>query len=227
MARAVTPSPQVAFTIIAWVIALLIFFPILWTLLTSPSRPKGEAVSVPPSFLFFHWTTENYAEVWDRSNYVRYFYNSVVISVGSTIIGLDHRHSGRLGHGLLADQAHQGRPDVDAVDEDAAGRRRARADLPDLQEHRPSRHPHRARHRHDADRPADHRLDAVHLFPRDPGRDPGSGPHGRRDARRRRSLRPDADGDARHRLDAASQHHPGLERGVLDAQPDRGQRRRR
>ncbi len=87
MARAVSNRRKWTFTVIAWIIALLIFFPILWTFLTS-FKTEGEAVSVPPSFLFFHWTTENYAEVWDRSNYVLYFYNSVVISVGSTIIGL-------------------------------------------------------------------------------------------------------------------------------------------
>jgi sorbitol/mannitol transport system permease protein len=33
----------------------------------------------------------------------------------------------------------------------------------------------------------------------------------------------DADGGAGHRLDPASQHHPRLERGVLDAEPDHGQ----
>ena len=41
--------------------------------------------------------------------------------------------------------------------------------------------------RADADQPADHRLDALHLFPRDPGRDPGSGADGRRRPARRRS----------------------------------------
>jgi len=87
MARSVTRRRKITFTIIAWVVALLIFFPILWTVLTS-FKTEGDAVAVPPHFLFFHWTTENYAEVWSRSNYVLYFWNSVVISIGSTIIGL-------------------------------------------------------------------------------------------------------------------------------------------
>ena len=87
MARAVSNRRKWTLTIIAWVIALLIFFPILWTFLTS-FKTEGEAVAVPPSFLFFHWTTENYAEVWSRSNYLLYFYNSLVISIGSTLIGL-------------------------------------------------------------------------------------------------------------------------------------------
>lgn len=87
MARAVSNRRKWTFTIIAWAIALLIFFPILWTVLTS-FKTEGEAVAVPPSFLFFHWTTENYAEVWNRSNYLLHFWNSVVISLGSTLIGL-------------------------------------------------------------------------------------------------------------------------------------------
>jgi len=87
MARTSPPRRKLAVTVLAWVISLLIFFPILWTLLTS-FKTEGAAVSVPPQFLFFHWTTENYVEVWERSSYFRYFINSVVISVGSTLIGL-------------------------------------------------------------------------------------------------------------------------------------------
>ena len=87
MARAVSSRRKITVTVVAWIVALLIFFPILWTILTS-FKTEGAAVAVPPQFFFFHWTTENYVEVWERSNYFRYFVNSVVISVGSTIIGL-------------------------------------------------------------------------------------------------------------------------------------------
>nr|WP_272214300.1 carbohydrate ABC transporter permease [Marinicella sp. W31]MDC2879444.1 carbohydrate ABC transporter permease [Marinicella sp. W31] len=76
-----------AFTLLAWAIGLLIFFPILWTVLTS-FKTEGEAVSSPPSFLFFQWTLENYVEVQARSNYFHHFWNSVAISLGSTVIGL-------------------------------------------------------------------------------------------------------------------------------------------
>jgi sorbitol/mannitol transport system permease protein len=87
MARAVTPRRKTAVTVLAWAIGIAIFFPILWTFLTS-FKTEGEAIASPPSFLFFDWTTENYAEVQERSNYFRHFANSVVISLGSTIIGL-------------------------------------------------------------------------------------------------------------------------------------------
>jgi len=74
-------------TLFAWVIGLLIFFPVLWTVLTS-FKTEAEAIASPPSFLFFDWTLANYVEVQERSNYFRHFWNSVVISIGSTVLGL-------------------------------------------------------------------------------------------------------------------------------------------
>ena len=87
MAREVTPQRKAVFTVIAWAIGLTIFFPVLWTILTS-FKTEGEAITTPPSFLFFHWTLENYAEVQTRSDYLKHVLNSVVISLGSTGIGL-------------------------------------------------------------------------------------------------------------------------------------------
>ena len=87
MARRVTRTRKWAVTIVAWVIGILIFFPILWTILTS-FKTEGEAVAMPPSLLFFDWTLENYREVQQRSNYFMHFLNSVTISLGSTAIGL-------------------------------------------------------------------------------------------------------------------------------------------
>jgi sorbitol/mannitol transport system permease protein len=87
MARAVTTQRKLVFTVIGWTIGLVIFFPILWTFLTS-FKTEGEAIASPPSFLFFDWTTENYAEVQDRSDYFKHVGNSVVISFGSVLLGL-------------------------------------------------------------------------------------------------------------------------------------------
>jgi sorbitol/mannitol transport system permease protein len=87
MARVVSSRRRLAFTVIGWTVGFVIFFPILWTVITS-FKSEGEAIASPPSFLFFHWTTENYAEVQIRSDYFRHFTNSVVISVGSTLIAL-------------------------------------------------------------------------------------------------------------------------------------------
>lgn len=87
MARATTNRRKLGVTVIAWVVGLLIFFPILWTVLTS-FKTEAEAVAAPPSFLAFHWTVENYAEVQQRSDYLLHFMNSVIISLGSTLVGL-------------------------------------------------------------------------------------------------------------------------------------------
>ncbi|SKA29455.1 carbohydrate ABC transporter permease [Consotaella salsifontis] len=87
MARAVSTRRKITFTVIAWVIGIAIFFPILWTILTS-FKTEGEAIASPPSFLFFDWTLENYTTVQERSNYFLHFWNSVVISLGSTVLGL-------------------------------------------------------------------------------------------------------------------------------------------
>ncbi|WHO74118.1 carbohydrate ABC transporter permease [Rhizobium sp. BT03] len=87
MARKVTTQRKVIVTAIAWTLGILIFFPILWTFLTS-FKSEADAIASPPQFLFFHWTSENYAEVQSRSNYLSHFMNSVIISFGSTLIGL-------------------------------------------------------------------------------------------------------------------------------------------
>jgi polyol transport system permease protein len=87
MARAITPQRKWTFTILAWIVALLIFFPILWTILTS-FKTEGDAILFPPAFLPPHWTLENFFEVQSRSNYFSHFYNSVVIAGGSTLLAL-------------------------------------------------------------------------------------------------------------------------------------------
>ncbi|QUS35234.1 carbohydrate ABC transporter permease [Falsirhodobacter algicola] len=87
MARASTPQRKALVTVVAWLIAFLIFFPILWTILTS-FKTEIDAISIPPKFLNFHWTLENYATVQERSDYFQHFMNSVIISVGSTVLAL-------------------------------------------------------------------------------------------------------------------------------------------
>ena len=87
MARAVSLNRRIGFSIAAWTVGLLIFFPILWTILTS-FKTEAEAIASPPAFLGFDWTLENYGEVQERSDYLLHFWNSVVIALGSTLLGL-------------------------------------------------------------------------------------------------------------------------------------------
>jgi sorbitol/mannitol transport system permease protein len=87
MARAITKNRKIINTFAAWCIGLLIFFPILWTILTS-FKTEATAIADPPVFLFFDWTLENYAEVQERSNYGRFLWNSIFIAGGSTLLGI-------------------------------------------------------------------------------------------------------------------------------------------
>ncbi len=87
MARVISTKRQTLNSVIAWSVGILIFFPILWTFLTS-FKTEAEAIASPPSFLFFDWTMENYSEVQSRSDYFNHFLNSVTISIGSTFLGL-------------------------------------------------------------------------------------------------------------------------------------------
>ena len=87
MARSVTQQRKIINTIAAWAVGLLIFFPILWTILTS-FKTEAQAISDPPVFLAFDWTLENYGVVMERSDYMRFLWNSVIIAGGSTILGI-------------------------------------------------------------------------------------------------------------------------------------------
>ncbi|MGD0639839.1 MAG: carbohydrate ABC transporter permease [Roseiarcus sp.] len=87
MARKQSTGKRIGVTALAWLVGFLIFLPILWTFLTS-FKSELDAFSMPPKFLFFHWTLENYAEVQSRSNYLLFAYNSIVLSIGANIVGL-------------------------------------------------------------------------------------------------------------------------------------------
>jgi len=87
MARAITAKRKTINTVAAWFFGLLIFFPILWTILTS-FKTEAQAINNPPLFLFFDWTLENYRAVMERSNYARFLWNSIFIAGGSTLLGI-------------------------------------------------------------------------------------------------------------------------------------------
>ena len=87
MARAVPTQRKLFNTVVAWAVALLIAFPIIWTILTS-FKPEPQAVASPPLWFGFDWTLKNYYDVQNQRNYFDYFINSVVIALGSTALGL-------------------------------------------------------------------------------------------------------------------------------------------
>ncbi len=71
-----------AFGILAWLVALIIFFPIFVMAITA-FKNEREAQSLS---LFFLPTLESFYEVFARSNYVNYVWNSILASVGSTLL---------------------------------------------------------------------------------------------------------------------------------------------
>lgn len=86
LARNVTTQRKIITTSAAWTIGLIIFFPIYWTILTS-FKTEAQAINDPPLFFAFNWTLENYAIVQERSDYMKFLWNSVVVAGGSTILG--------------------------------------------------------------------------------------------------------------------------------------------
>ena len=87
MARSVKNHQKMVNTVIAWTIGLLIFFPVLWPVLTS-FKTEGQAINDPPLFLFFDWTLENYSIVQERSDYMKFLWNSIFVAGGSTLLGI-------------------------------------------------------------------------------------------------------------------------------------------
>ena len=87
MARAVSIRRKSFNTFLAWTIGLLIFFPIFWIFVLS-LKTEGDAISTPLQVLTSAWTLESYLVVQDRSDYFKHFSNSVIIAIGSTLLGI-------------------------------------------------------------------------------------------------------------------------------------------
>ncbi len=70
----------------AWLVAATIFFPIFWLGLTA-FKTEMQAIAVPPEF-FFTPTLDTFREIMGESHYLTYAKNSLITSVGSTLLGL-------------------------------------------------------------------------------------------------------------------------------------------
>ena len=87
MARRVSAANKILWTVVGWTAGLIVFFPILWMVITS-FKTELEAYSVPPSFLFFDWTTEQYQTVLEQRDYPKFALNSIILAGGATLLGL-------------------------------------------------------------------------------------------------------------------------------------------
>ena len=87
MARKQATSRTIAISILAWIIGLILFFPIFWTAVAA-FKTESDAYTLPQNVLTTPWTLENFGIVQERSNYVRYVFNTSVIVILSTVLGL-------------------------------------------------------------------------------------------------------------------------------------------
>jgi sorbitol/mannitol transport system permease protein len=87
MAHRASAARTATITLVGWLAGFVVFFPILWMVLTS-FKTELDAFSMPPKFLLFKWTTENYAVVQERSNYLAHVWNSIAIAFGSVLVSM-------------------------------------------------------------------------------------------------------------------------------------------
>ncbi|MFK8083420.1 MAG: carbohydrate ABC transporter permease [Granulosicoccus sp.] len=88
MARAVSNREKIFNTVVVGTLGFVMFFPIIWIVVLS-LKTEEDAIRAPLEVLFSSgWTTESFGAVQARSDYFKHFMNSVIISVGSTLLGL-------------------------------------------------------------------------------------------------------------------------------------------
>ena len=74
-----TTFSRIFWPTLAWVVALIFFFPIFWMVFTS-FKTDADAVK-PEHLLFFTPTLENYVNMTQNYDYWRFATNSVITSV--------------------------------------------------------------------------------------------------------------------------------------------------
>ncbi len=74
----------IGLTLLTYVIAFLVFFPILWTVLTG-LKSEANAVALPPS-LIFKPILEHFQSAISDAGYFAYFRHSAVLTLGSTAL---------------------------------------------------------------------------------------------------------------------------------------------
>jgi sorbitol/mannitol transport system permease protein len=77
---------SIGWTALTYVIAFLVFFPVLWMVLAG-FKSEATAVELPPKLLFSA-TLDNFRSAWTAGNYTGFFSNSVILSLGSTVLAL-------------------------------------------------------------------------------------------------------------------------------------------
>ena len=81
-----TKFSRIFWPTLAWIIALIFFFPIFWMVLTSV-KTDADAVK-PENLIFFSPTFENYANMTENYDYWRFAINSVITATFGTLFAL-------------------------------------------------------------------------------------------------------------------------------------------
>jgi multiple sugar transport system permease protein len=69
------------------VTSVIFLFPLLWSLISS-LKPEAQIVSYPPKWIPDEWTLSNYATVLQKYPYLSWMWNSIYITVASTVLVL-------------------------------------------------------------------------------------------------------------------------------------------
>ncbi len=78
---------RMAITLLMLVVALLFIYPFVWMLLTSFKLEK-DVLTYPSALFNRSFTISNYAGIWTRVPFFRYFINTVLFSGGVTFVSL-------------------------------------------------------------------------------------------------------------------------------------------
>lgn len=69
-------------------VSLLSIFPFLWLISTSLKGGAENIFAYPPNFIPQDFTLENYAGVWGKVDFLKYFFNSTVVAFFTVILNL-------------------------------------------------------------------------------------------------------------------------------------------
>ena len=73
-------------TIAAWAAAFVMFFPILWMLITA-FKTEAQAIAIPP-LIIFRPVLSSFAAALSQSGYIHFAENSVIVSLASTALAV-------------------------------------------------------------------------------------------------------------------------------------------
>jgi len=71
--------------LVSWTLVLIIAFPLIWMVLTSV-KPQSELFRIPPSILPESITFEHYAVLLQRTPFLHYFANSMILATATTVL---------------------------------------------------------------------------------------------------------------------------------------------